>query len=299
MSGWINMDFETEADCKMDVSIATAIDEGADKLRASSVNEPRLEAALLLGHVLKCSRSFMIAHDDQSLSPDQTQTFAAFIARRAAGEPLQYITGHQEFFKLDFLVSPDVLIPRPETEMIVEAVLELFPSHAHFTFADIGTGSGCIAISILHERRHARSTAIDESESALQVAAQNGARHHVIDRMRLVRANLFSAAPEDERFDLIVSNPPYVPDGELSGLQREVQCEPRPALAGGADGLDVIRRLLAEAPGHLSTGGHLIFEFGINQDNTVAGLVVETVWELIEIRRDLQQIPRMIILRKK
>ncbi|HEX3144395.1 MAG TPA: peptide chain release factor N(5)-glutamine methyltransferase [Pyrinomonadaceae bacterium] len=293
------MDFETEADCKTDVSIATALNEGAETLRASGVNEPRLEAALLLGHILKCSRSFIIAHDDQSLSSDQSQTFAAFVARRAAGEPLQYITGHQEFYKLDFLVTPDVLIPRPETEMIVEAVLEFFPSHAHFTFADVGTGSGCIAISILHERRHAQAKAIDESESALQVAAQNAARHHVIDRMRLVRANLFSASPQDERFDLIVSNPPYVPDGELSGLQREVQCEPRPALAGGADGLDVIRRLLAEAPGHLSTGGHLIFEFGINQDKTIAGLVPETVWELIEIRQDLQQIPRMIILRKK
>jgi release factor glutamine methyltransferase len=283
----------------MDVSIATAIDEGADKLRASGVNEPRLDAALLLGDILKCSRSFMIAHDDQILSPDQSQTFAAFIARRAAGEPLQYITGHQEFFKLDFLVSPDVLIPRPETEMIVEAVFEIFPGHAHFTFADVGTGSGCIAISILHERRNARATAIDESESALQVAAQNGVRHHVIDRMRLVRANLFSAAPPDEQFDLIVSNPPYVPDGELTGLQREVQCEPRPALAGGADGLDVIRRLLAEAPGRLRTGGHLIFEFGINQENAIAALVPETVWELIEVRKDLQQIPRMIILRKK
>jgi len=293
------MDFETEADCKMDVSIATAIDEGAGTLRTSGVNEPRLEAALLLGHVLGCSRSFMIAHDDQILSPAQSQTFAALVARRATGEPLQYITGHQEFYKLDFLVSPDVLIPRPETEMIVEAVLEIFPSPAHFTFADIGTGSGCIAISILHERRHARATAIDESESALLVAAQNAARHHVSDRTRLVRANLFSAAPEDQRFDLIVSNPPYVPDGELSGLQREVRYEPRPALAGGADGLDVIRRLLAEAPRHLSTGGQLIFEFGINQDNTIAGLVPETVWELIEIRRDLQQIPRMIILRKK
>ena len=293
------MDFETEADCKTDVSIATALNQGADQLRTSGVNEPRLDAALLLGHVLRCSRSFMIAHDDQSLSPDQSQTFATLVARRAAGEPLQYITGHQEFFKLDFLVSPDVLIPRPETEMIVEAALEIFPSHAHFTFADIGTGSGCIAISILHERRHARATAIDESASALQVAAQNAARHQVIDRMRLVRANLFSAAPEDERFDLIVSNPPYVADGELSGLQREVQHEPQSALAGGADGLDVIRRLLAEAPRHLSTGGHLIFEFGINQDKTIAELVVETVWELIEIRRDLQQIPRMIILRKK
>ena len=283
----------------MDVSIGTAIKEATGKLRAPGVDQPQLDAALLLSHILGCNRSFLIAHDDQRLSPGQLQAFATLIARRAGGEPLQYLTGHQEFFKLDFAVTPDVLIPRPETELIVEAGLELFPDNADFTFADIGTGSGCVAISILHERRNARATAIDESAAALKVAEHNAARHHVIDLMRFVQSDLFTQSPHAEVFDLIVSNPPYVPDSELISLQREVQREPRSALSGGADGLSVIRRLLAEAAQHLSTGGHLIFEFGINQDQAITDLVAETVWELIEIRRDLQQIPRIIILRKK
>ena len=283
----------------MDVSIAIAIQEAAGQLLEGGVNEPRTDAALLLSHTIGCDRAFLIAHDDQRLSSEQSQTFAAFIARRAAGEPLQYITGHQEFFKLDFLVTPDVLIPRPETELIVEAALELLPETSDFTFADVGTGSGCIAISILRERPHAHAAAIDESEAALQLAQQNASRHEVIDRMRLEKADLFPRTPRPEVFDLIVSNPPYIPDGELNSLQREVQREPRQALAGGPDGLDVIRRLTVEAPTRLRSDGYLIFEFGINQDQAIAEMVLETVWELIEIRPDLQKIPRMIILRKK
>ena len=283
----------------MDVSIATALNEGAEKLRAHGVNQARLEAALLLSHIIGGDRAYLIAHDDRGLSGTQSLTFATFVSRRAGGEPLQYITGHQEFFKLDFEVTPDVLIPRPETELIVEAALEIFPSHVDFTFADVGTGSGCIAISILQERQKARATAIDKSKGALKVAEQNAERHHVTDRMRLVQADLFQGLPQHEEFNLIVSNPPYVPDGDLSALQREVRREPQSALAGGADGLDVIRRLLEETLTHLQAGGYLIFEFGINQDEAVAELVVGPVWELIERRRDLQQIPRTIILRKK
>ncbi len=261
--------------------------------------EPRLEAALLLCHAVGCDRTFLIAHDDRTLSPEQSQAFNASLSRRAAGEPLQYITGHQEFFKLDFIVAPAVLIPRPETELIVEAALELFANDAQFTFADVGAGSGCIAISILHERPCARATAIDKSESALKVAGQNAVRHQVMDRMCLLQGDLFAELSAADVFDVIVSNPPYVPEGELGTLQREVQREPQSALSGGADGLDVIRHLLAGAPEHLRPGGYLILEFGINQDQAIAELVVGTVWELIEIRRDLQKIPRAIILRKK
>jgi release factor glutamine methyltransferase len=191
------------------------------------------------------------------------------------------------------------LIPRPETELLVEAVLELFPNNINFTFADVGTGSGCIAISILSERQFSRATAIDKSDRALKVAAKNAERHQVIDRLHPVRSDLFHCLPNDEVFDLIVSNPPYVPDGELSALQREVQREPPTALAGGADGLDLIRRLLEEAPLRLRAGGYLIFEFGINQDEAITELVSGSVWELMETRRDLQQIPRTIILKKK
>src|SRR4051812_5365016 len=194
----------------MDVSIATALSEAADKMRAQGIDEPRLQATLLLSHALSCDRVFLIAHDDRLLSGQQLQTFADYVSRRANGEPLQYITGHQEFFKLDFALTPDVLIPRPETELIVEAVLELFAAGSDFSFADMGTGSGCIAISILAERPHARALTIDASPLALQVARQNATRHHVEDRMRLAESDLFRQLPPSEPFDVIVSNPPYI-----------------------------------------------------------------------------------------
>jgi release factor glutamine methyltransferase len=283
----------------MDVSIAKAIQESAEQLRAGGVNESRLEASLLLSHTIGRDRAFLIAHDDQELSKDQWQTFAAFVSRRASGEPLQYLTGHQEFFKLDFAVTPDVLIPRPETELIVEAALDLFPADAEFSFADVGTGSGCIAISILHERPRSRATTIDQSARALQVAERNAEAYQVVKRMRLVQSDLLRGLGPRDAFDLMVSNPPYVPNGELNALQREVRREPQTALAGGDDGLDVIRRLMDEAPSHLAADGYLIFEFGINQDEAISKLVDSSSWKLIEIRRDLQQIPRVVILRRK
>ena len=283
----------------MGVSIAAAIKEGAEIFRAQGIIEPRLEAGLLLSHTLGQNRTFIIAHSDREISPEQLGTFHNFLSRRAAGEPLQYIIGHQEFFKSSFEVTPDVLIPRPETELVVETVLDLFPDDARFSFADIGTGSGCIAISILHERRHAQATAIDKSAPALKVANKNANRHQVLTRLRLLQSDLFSELGPGETFDLIVSNPPYVPDEEMSGLQREVQREPRSALAGGSDGLGVIRRLMRDAPPRLNGDGYLIFEFGINQDGAIREFVNKDIWELIEIRRDLQQIPRTVVLRKK
>jgi release factor glutamine methyltransferase len=283
----------------MSVSIATAIKEAAEIFRAHGIVEPRLEAGLLLSHTLGRDRTFIIAHSDREISPEQLGTFHEYLARRAAGEPLQYITGQQEFFKRSFEVTPDVLIPRPETELIVETALDLFPDDARFSFADIGTGSGCIAISILQERRHAQATAIDKSAQALEVVHRNANRHQVLTRLRLLQSDLFSELGPGETFDLIVSNPPYVPDEDMSSLQREVQREPRSALAGGSDGLEVIRGLMRAAPRRLNGHGYLIFEFGINQDGAIRELANKDVWELIEIRRDLQQIPRTIVLRKK
>lgn len=287
-----------QANDKMKDLIGNAITIGAETLAAAGVAAPRMEAGSLMTHVMQCDRAFLIAHSNDPLSDQQLSNFRQLIGRRAAREPLQYITGHQEFFKLDFQVTPDVLIPRPETELIVEVVLDLFPTDAQINFVDVGTGSGCIAISILHERQLARATAIDLSAAALAVAKQNAERHHVIDRMRLLRSNLFADVDEGEVFDLIVSNPPYIRDEDISELSVEVQQEPRPALAGGADGLNVIAELLDSAPLRLSRGGYLTFEFGINQDRAIKRMVNTDLWELIEVRSDLQSIPRIIVLRK-
>lgn len=282
----------------MSVSIGSALSEAARTL-AANISEPRLDAALLLSHVIGRDRAFLIAHPEVTIAGPQLKEFEELIARRAQGEPLQYLTGHQEFFKLDFEVTPDVLIPRPETELIVEAALELVDPNAAFAFADLGIGSGCLAVSILNECRKARALGIDISEQALRITQRNAERHRVANRLSLIQSDLFDAISVTEMFDLIVSNPPYVSDDEMKTLQREVQREPRAALAGGSDGLALIRRLLLEAPGHLRRGGYLIFEFGINQDVSIRDLVDREVWKLIEIRNDLQQIPRMIVLQKK
>jgi release factor glutamine methyltransferase len=284
---------------QMSTSIGRAVLEGAQRLQNAAVAEPRREAGSLLAHVVGRDRSFVIAHADDSLTVEGRAAFRSLIERRASGEPLQYITGHQEFFKLDFEVTPDVLIPRPETELIVEASLGLLHNDPEPYFADIGTGSGCIAISMLHELPAARAIAADLSPTALRVAQRNAERHGVVDRLELRESDCFSALEASGSFGLIASNPPYVSDDELKSVQREVSHEPRAALAAGSDGLSVIRRLLREARPFLRSGGHLVFEVGFGQSAAVEHLIDRRVWKLLEIRTDLQRIPRTFVLQGK
>jgi len=280
-------------------TVGSALSAGAQELQAAEVNEPRREAGSLLAHLLGRDRSFVIAHSNLALATEAHGAFQSLIKRRARGEPLQYITGHQEFFKLDFEVTPDVLIPRPETELIVETAVEILQNEPAPYFADIGTGSGCIAISLLHELPAARAVALDMSPRALAVAQRNARRHHVEDRVELVESDLFSALDPDGHFGLIVSNPPYLTDEELRVVQREVSFEPRTALTAGPDGLVVIRRLLRETRPLLRAGGHLVFEIGFGQDSAVKRLIDQSVWKLLEIRADLQGIPRTLVLQGK
>lgn len=258
-----------------------------------------MEAVSILGHIMGCDRTFIIAHADDYLAEEHIRTFAQMATRRAKGQPLQYITGHQEFFKLEFEVAPGVLIPRPETEIIVEAALEVSRSDSSPFILDVGTGSGCIVVSLLDILRNARGVATDISKKALHIARRNAQRHHVIDRLELVQARGFSAFPESSAFSLIVSNPPYIREDEIEGLQREVRDhEPLAALVSGADGLSHIRWLLREAPLHLRRGGYLIFEVGFGQREAVAQMVDPHQWELIGIKKDLQQIARTFVLKK-
>jgi release factor glutamine methyltransferase len=284
----------------MTVSIERAIQEGAALLReGAAVDEALREAGSLMAHVLDRDRGFVIAHADDSLPDAQYQNFRRLITRRTRGEPLQYITGHREFFKLDFEVSPDVLIPRPETEVIVETALELCKDDPAPVIADIGTGSGCIAISVLHELPAAVAVATDISLAALHVARRNAERHRVHRRLTLVESDCFAAVYVTKPFSLIASNPPYVSDDELERVPREVRFEPRTALAGGTDGLAVIRRLLSEAPRFVCSGGHLVFEIGFGQSEAIEQAVDRRVWKLREIRKDLQGIPRTFVLQRK
>ena len=283
----------------MTLSIHAAIQEGGDALREADIMDPRREAGSLLANVLNRDQTFLLAHRDQSLSAKQLQHFRSFIARRLSGEPQQHITGFQEFYKLKFEVTPDVLIPRPETEAIVEISLTLLKDKAAPFIADIGTGSGCIAISFLKERQDARAVGSDISARALAIAGRNARRHGVSDRLALLESDSFAELIPSEQFSLIASNPPYIPERDWSTLPREVRDhEPRAALVSGADGLDNIRRLLADAPIFLRPCGFLIFEIGFSQAEAVRDLIEPGVWNLLEIRHDLQGIPRTVVLQE-
>ena len=284
----------------MTISIADAIRESVVIFQDAGLAEARREAGGLLQHVLGRDRTFVLAHPEQLLTESQLQKFQELTKRRAAGEPLQYITAQQSFFGLDFEVAPGVLIPRPETELLVELALETIQGSQAPTICDVGTGSGCIAITLLHERADALAVAIDISAAALEIAKRNARRHSVERRLTFVQANCFSSLSAVEfSFDLIVSNPPYVAENDLTGLQREVRDhEPREALAGGPDGLDVVRRLLNEGSTFLKPGGHLLIEIGFNQAATVTSLIEQHAWLAKGIRPDLQGIPRVVVLQK-
>ena len=283
----------------MSATIKIALTEGAASLKKAGVDDPRNQASLLLMHLLERDRTFLLAHPETNLSAKQFEQYQALVTRRAEGYPLQYLTGRQEFFQLDFEVTPDVLIPRPETELIVEVGIEILRDKPAPCFADLGTGSGAIAISLLQELPRARAIAVDVSAGALEVAKRNAERHRLSDRLQLVESDLFATMDPRTAFDLIVSNPPYVPADDLSGLQREVRHEPPGALDGGPDGLAVIRRLLKDAPDFLTANGYLVFEIGFDQHEAVKQLIDHGAWELIEMRKDLQGIPRTVVLQKR
>jgi len=280
-------------------SIAEALKEASRSLDGAGVPEARRDASSLLSFVLGRDRTFLISHAEDVVDDDSVDRLREFVERRAAGEPLQYITGAQDFYGREFRVTPDVLIPRPETELLVEAALEVTKADSPF-ICDVGTGSGCIAVTLLCELAGARAVAVDKSAAALEIAKLNAAKQSVTDRAVFVVSDCFDALDAREyQFDLIVSNPPYVSESALEGLQREVRDhEPRVALSPGPDGLSVIRRLLTEAPAYLKPNGHLLMEIGFDQGEAVRSLVDDSVWSLQEVRPDLQRIPRIVVLEK-
>ena len=247
--------------------LARAIEE----LQSCGCATPRLDAELLLAHALGKSRSWLIAHADDTLQDGDITRFEAMQARRIRREPLAYITGEKEFWSRPFHVTPDVLIPRPETEHLIEAVLKRFPEQqAAYAFCDIGTGSGCIAVTLACEYPRAHVTATDISPGALAVARLNAERHGVSERMNFLQGNLFAALGNGRDrskaatpFDAIVSNPPYVGEQEIPGLEPELDFEPRHALSDGQDGLSYLCQLVDEAGNWLTPHGLLIVETGL------------------------------------
>jgi release factor glutamine methyltransferase len=262
------------------------------------------DAELLLLHTLQIPRVTLLAHPSRELSPEQHALYRTNIARRLQHHPIQYITGQQEFYGLLLKVTPAVLIPRPETEHLVEAVLKRVPADQPARIADIGTGSGAIAIALAVHLPHAEITALDLSPEALTVAAANAREHNVAHRIHLQQSDLLSAlslnkadAGNSQSFDAIVSNPPYVPESDHATLHPQVRDhEPVAALFAGPDGLDLYRRLIPQAHAALKANGLLALEIGHGQREAIAALLKS--WHEVSFLDDLQQIPRVALARK-
>ena len=276
------------------MNISEAIRTGTAELENAGIPEASRESLSLLQFAIARDRAFTVAHPEYQLTPAEDERFQDAMKRRAAREPFQHIVGKQEFYGLDFIVTADVLIPRPETELIVERAIELLADLPSPRFLEIGVGSGCISVAILKHSPKAAALAVDVSDPAIEVARRNAAMHRVGDRLEIVGSDVFGNVP-DQAFDLIVSNPPYVPLAEYDGLQPEVRDhDPRIAVTDGATGLTIIERIIAEAPKYLRSAGHLLMEIGYNQRLDVEGLFAVDQWKSVEFLPDLQGIPRTV-----
>jgi release factor glutamine methyltransferase len=264
------------------------------------LREAELSARMLAEHVLGWDAARYFSSSNEPESSEFARHYDALVARRAAREPAAYITGRKEFWDLSFEVSRAVLIPRPETELIVEAALEqcVGERHQNLSIADAGTGCGCLAVALAREFSHAFVLATDISDAALDVARRNAQRHGVADRIRFLHGNMLDAVQTS--FDLIVANPPYVRRGDGPALQPEVRdYEPSVALFGGDSGFELVARVVDQAASRLRQGGSLVFEFGFGQDAAVEELIERTPGlTLVGLRRDLQGIARTAVVRR-
>jgi release factor glutamine methyltransferase len=271
---------------------ASQLDQNPD-LRADAVRD----AALLLRHALGISHAALLANPEHTVSLDEQAAYQRLILRRLTNEPIQYITGEQEFYGIALRVSLAVLIPRPETEHLVEAVLQELPRDGALRILDVGTGSGAIAIALAQHLLNAQITAVDFSAAALEVAAANAAWYGLAERIRFVESDLLGGLGTEEAFDVVVSNPPYVAIGDREALHPQVRdYEPAEALFAGTDGLEVYRRLIPQAWGGLRPGGLLALEIGHGQREALAGLMAG--WDAVRFVDDLQGIARVVLARK-
>ncbi len=281
-----------------DVTIAEMVRSAAERLTWAGVEFPRLEAQLLLAHLMQCTRTQIVAETCAVPSHEARCEYEKLVDRRAEGEPSAYIIGRREFFGISFVVSPAVLIPRPETELLVEIVLDYLAlgSKARIC-ADVGAGSGCVGIAAAVKSPFLRVLALDNSAAALEVVRTNAALLGVSRRVKSVLGNLLAPLPPAS-LDIVVTNPPYIPAGDIGGLQREVsQYEPHSALDGGEDGLDLIRRIVQEARLALKPGGLIAIEIGAGQHDRVTALLQTAGFLRVKAHSDLAGITRVISAR--
>jgi release factor glutamine methyltransferase len=278
------------------VLLGSALAAAIADLTASRVGSPRLNAEILLMFSLDVDRAYLYAHPERELSADEAARYQQHIHQRSQGVPSQYITGHQEFWGMDLIVTPAVLIPRPETEHLIEAVVPLAQGIKAPRIVDVGTGSGCIALALAKELPNAEIHATEVSPDALEVAEANAARHQLDSRIQFHDTNLLHGM-ENESFDFVVSNPPYVGESEEDQVQPEVRkFEPRSAVFAGPTGVEVIARLIPQANTALKPGGWLLMEISGTIATGVESLLQE--WEQVRVNADLQGIPRIAMARK-
>lgn len=274
-------------------TVKKVLDWAAGDFATRSMESPRLEAELLLSFVLGCERIRLYTDFERPLDEAELARYREVISRRRRGEPAAYITGTREFWSLEFEVSRDVLVPRPDTETLVEAALESGPVES---LLDLCTGSGCVVVALASEWKGLRAHATDLSPTACEVARRNVARHSLQDRVEILEGDLFDAVPDGEEYDTIISNPPYVTSAEIPSLSEEVRSEPALALDGGADGLYLIRRILKDAPRFLRPAGTLLIELDPRQAEIVA---VEMGEEALGVKgrivNDLAGRPRVVV----
>jgi release factor glutamine methyltransferase len=280
------------------VQLRQALTSAVSRLTADHVPSPRLNAERLLMFTLNCDRAYLYAHPERELSTDEQARYDRALAERARGVPTQYITGHQEFWGLDLIVTPAVLIPRPETEHVIETVLNIVGARTMLPLriVDVGTGSGAIALALAKELPQAEIHATDISAAALEVARANTARHQLESRIQFHETDLLTGF-DGNSFGFIVSNPPYVGESEEDEVQLEVRkFEPRSAVFAGPTGVEVIARLIPQARAALRPGGWLVMEIS----GTIAEKVTELLrdWNEVQTRPDLQSIPRVVQARK-
>ncbi len=272
-----------------------------DFLTSKNIESAKREAELLLAHVLQCKRVDLFVRFDEQPSDGERTKYRELIHRRVAGWPVAYLVGTREFYLLTFDVSPDVLIPRSDTEtLVLEALKQLKPLPAP-TVLELGTGSGCIAVSITHQKKDATVTAVDVSPDALAVAKQNATKHGVADRITFLQGDLFAPLTAGTQFDMLVSNPPYIALGEFATLAPDVRDhEPRIALDGGTDGLAFYRRIAAHAGEFVKPGGSLLLEIGSTQEAAVRTILAERAeWEVGNTLKDGAKLPRVVTAKRR
>lgn len=267
--------------------------EGIEKLKLSNNDAPVVTAGAILCYVLGCEKTYLYSHNDYLLSKDEYERYCEYLKRRIEGEPLQYITGRQEFMSLNFNVCREVLIPRQDTEILVESVLEYAGQKDNVYILDIGTGSGCIAISLAYYGKNTKVMGVDISKGALGIARLNARNCGVEENTVFVESNLFENIPP-KKFNIIVSNPPYIPIEVIKTLDKQVKdFEPTIALGGGEDGLDFYRRITEQSVNFLKPKGFLAFEVGFDQAQKVMK-IMESSFDNIKVRKDLAGIERVV-----